>query len=54
MLNMVLEPISGALGSKYKKGKVDRQRRNKAKSTMTKDQKDAILVQKFKSMGWMQ
>jgi hypothetical protein len=54
MLNMILEPVSAALGSKYKKGKVDKQRRNKPVDKMTKEQKDAILLQKFERLGWVE
>ena len=54
MINMVLEPISKSLGSEYKKGKVKKRSQNKPKRNMTKEQKDAILVNKFKQLGWME
>jgi hypothetical protein len=53
MLNMILEPLSKSLGSEYKKGKVKNNRTNKQKPKMTKEQKDAILIQQFKQLGWM-
>ena len=48
MLNMVLEPLSNALGSKYNKGKVSRKR---ATTNMTREQKDADRLRKLQQLG---
>ncbi len=53
MLNMVLEPVAASLGSKYNKGRVGQKKKNKPTSKMTKEQKDAILTQKFQRLGWL-
>ena len=50
MLNMVLEPLSNALGSKYNKGKV---KNNRAKTTKTREQKDIERLHKLKSLGFL-
>ena len=50
MLNMILEPISTALGSKYNKGKVRRQPIDKNK---TREQKDTERLQKLSKLGFL-
>lgn len=50
MLNMILEPLSNSLGSKYNKGKVKR----KPKDTkLSKEQKDAERLRKLKQLGFL-
>ncbi|MGI9554835.1 MAG: hypothetical protein ACR2M6_02570 [Vampirovibrionia bacterium] len=49
MLNMILEPISNSLGSKYNKGKM----KKKPKSTQTREQKDKERLHKLKKLGFL-
>lgn len=50
MLNMILEPLSNALGSKYNKGKVNKKKSGKKVSP---EEKEKLLLHKFKSFGFL-
>lgn len=54
MFNMVAEPVSEALGSSFKGGRLSKpsfKSRKRAKSKLTNEQKDAMMMHNINAMG---